>query len=295
MPVIAPILSVAVAGWSTSVAIAGGSLFSFATLTAVSSVIGAVGVITKNKTLMTIGLIGSAVGGIGQWATSTGVFDAAVATGATAPPVPPAGSSSAADIIAKGVRNAPPLTGPKVASLGAEAIEEITVYGKAKIAPEILGQSSIPIVGQIAATNTALDGTTLEKTSAEKLADKRLEALQRIEDDASGANGFFGSFKTFAKDNGALLVLGGSTLSSLFEQPEPGSFERNQAETELLAAQAEEKRIQTANMQAPLGYFTPPAVAGYRGIDPVTGRQVQYATRTAADPGLINTITGAPV
>ena len=268
MPVIAPILSVAVAGWSTSVAIAGGALFSFATLTAVSSVIGAVGVITKNKTLMTIGLIGSAVGGIGQWATSTGVFDAAVATGATAPPVPPAGSSSAADSIAKGMRNAPPLSGTQVASL--TPIDEIRVTAVRKSAMDAL----VPPLGVVA-------------TSASGLAKAAPEGVKKpvIPDDTET---FFDKFKTFSKDQGALLVLGGGTLAALFAQPNP-------AETELLAAQAEEKRIQTANMQAPLGSFTPPAVAGYRGIDPVTGRQVQYATRTAADPGLINTITGAPV
>ena len=154
--------------------------------------------------------------------------------------------------------------------------------------PSIQG-GALPVAQAVVQNNPPPE---TEKTAAEI---SRLANIQRIEDDASGVNGFLGSFRTFAKDNGALLVLGGSTLSSLFEQPAPGSVERNQAETELLAAQAEEKRIQTANMQAPLGYFTPPAVAGYRGIDPVTGRQVQYATRTAADPGLINTITGAPV
>ena len=285
MPVIAPIIAVAASGWAVGAAVTAGTLFT--TITAVSAVVGAVGVITKNKTLMTIGLVGAAVGGIGQWAQSAGAFGGTAATKA-AETASGAVSKEAVGSIVKGMNASSASVGTQVAS----ATPEIVVTAAKTAAPI---SQVLPTTAQAVATAVAQPGTTPEKTSAEKLADKRLEALQRIEDDASGANGFLGSFKTFAKDNGALLMLGGSTLSSLFEQPAPGSVERTRAETELLAAQALEKKTQLANMQAPLASFTPPAVQGYRGIDPITGRQVQYATRTAADPGLINTITGAPV
>ena len=285
MPVIAPILSVAVAGWSTSVAIAGGTLFSFATLTAVSSVVGAVGVITKNKTLMTIGAVGAAVGGVGMWAQSTGAFGATaakaaeVAPGATgtavATPTAATGTATGTATASAGVPIAPVAAG--------DIIENITVTG-APLTNAPLATTGAAIVAG-AAAKTPPDGTPGQ--ASETLTAKKVD----VPDD----NGFLKGFKDFAKDNGALLVLGGTTLSGLFEQPAPGSAERTRAETELLAAQALEKKTQLANMQAPLGSFTPPAVPGYRGIDPVTGRQVQYATRTAADPGLINTITGAPV
>jgi len=288
MPVIAPIIAVAASGWAVGTAAAAGWTL-FTTITAVSSVVGAVGVITKNKTLMTIGLVGAAVGGIGQWAQSTGAFGATAATKvAEAAPGAGAVSKEAVGSIVKGMNASSASVGTQVASLTPEI-----VVTAAKTAAPI--SQVVPTTAQAIATAVVQDGTKPEKTSAEKLADKRLEALQRIEDDASGANGFLGSFKTFAKDNGALLMLGGSTLSSLFEQPAPGSVERTRAETELLAQQALEKKTQLANMQAPLASFTPPAVRGYRGVDPITGRQVQYATRTAADPGLINTVTGAPV
>jgi len=281
MPVIAPIIAVAASGFAVSSAIAGGAaLLSFATLTAVSSVVGAVGVITKNKTLMTIGLVGAAVGGIGQWAQSTGAFGAGTAATKVADVAPatlPTGGS------ALPVAGAPPAPFGAAAPAGIETITVSTApYANATVAQN----TALAAGGTAAAAAT----TSAEAPSAEKPKTPTAEKIEPPED-----NGFLKGFKEFAKDNGALLVLGGTTLSGLFEQPAPGSVERTRAETELLASQALEKKTQLANMQAPLASFTPPAVQGYRGVDPITGRQVQYATRTAADPGLINTVTGAPV
>ena len=276
MPVIAPIIAVAASGWAVGTAAAAGWTL-FTTITAVSSVVGAVGVITKNKTLMTIGLVGAAVGGIGQWAQSTGAFGAGTAATKVAEVAPPTTLPTAGA--------APPVTG--ATGIVTPPLEDILVTGK-RVYPG--GAGLIPAAATAAAAGPAIKEEPTAPSDAKP--DSKGDATKT---EPPQDNGFLGSFKTFAKDNGALLMLGGSTLSSLFEQPAPGSVERTRAETELLAAQALEKKTQLANMQAPLASFTPPAVQGYRGIDPITGRQVQYATRTAADPGLINTVTGAPV
>ena len=290
MPVIAPIIAVAAAGWSVGAAATAGFAL-FETITAVSAVVGAVGVITKNKTLMTIGLVGAAVGGVGQWAQSAGAFGGTAATKA-AETASGAVSKEAVSSIVKGVEASSAPVGTQVASAAAPGVlDEVTVTAAKAAAPTTLGQTT----AQAVATAAAQDETKPEKTAAEKLADKRLETIETAEADARGENGYLKQFASFAKNNGQLMVLGGTTLSGLFEQPAPGSVEKTRAETELLAAQALEKKTQDANMQARLASFTPPAVPGYRGIDPTTGRQVQYATRTAADPGLINTVTGAPV
>jgi hypothetical protein len=294
MPVIAPIIAVAASGFAISTAVAGGVLFSFATLAAVSSVVGAVGVITKNKTLMTIGAVGALVGGVGMWAQSTGAFGGTAATKA-AGTASGAASKEAVSSIVKGMdaSSASASVGTQVASAAAPGVlDEVAVTASRVAAPATLGRT-IPTAAQLDATRRTLDG--IEQTSAEKLADKRLKAIETAEADARGENGYLKQFASFAKDNGQLLVLGGSTLSSLFEQPAEGSAEKTRAETAALEQQTAEKNIQLANMQAPLARFAPAAVPGYRGVDPNTGRPVQYATRTAADPGLINTITGAPV
>ena len=288
MPVIVPIIAVAASGAAVSAAVAGGVLFSFATLTAVSSVVGAVGVITKNKTLMTIGAVGALVGGIGMWAQSTGAFGATAATKVAE--VAPGATGTAA---ATGTATAT-ATGTATASAGVP-IAPVAAGGPI----ETITVSGAPFTNATVAQNAGLaasaSAAAAKNQSPEALSEQQSETLTAKKVDVPDDNGFLKGFKDFAKDNGALLVLGATTLSGLFEQPAPGSAERTRAETELLAAQALEKKTQDANMQARLASFTPPAVPGYRGIDPVTGRQVQYATRTAADPGLINTITGAPV
>ena len=285
MPVIAPIIAVAASGWAVSAAAAAAWTF-FPTLIAVSSVVGAVGVITKNKTLMTIGAVGAAIGGIGQWAQQVGAFGfTATAKGApvaaasgsampVAPPPPPVAGAAAG-------------AGVPIAPVAAGGIETITVSASgAPFANATAGQNAA-IAANAAAAAKAQSGEALSKQQSETLTAKKVDVPED--------NGFLKGFATFAKDNGALLILGGSTLTGLFEQPAEGSAEKTRAETAALEQQTAEKNIQLANMQAPLARFAPAAVPGYRGVDPNTGRPVQYATRTAADPGLINTITGAPV
>ena len=283
MPVIAPIIAVAASGWAVSAAAAAAWTF-FPTLIAVSSVVGAVGVITKNKTLMTIGAVGAAIGGIGMWAQQTGAFGfTAAAKGApvaaapgsampVAPPPPPVAGAAA---------------GVPIAPVAAGGIETITVSASGAPFANVTAAENAAIAANAAAAAKAQSGEALSKQQSETLTAKKVDVPED--------NGFLKGFATFAKDNGALLILGGSTLTGLFEQPAEGSAEKTRAETAALEQQTAERNIQLANMQAPLASFAPAAVPGYRGVDPNTGRPVQYATRTAADPGLINTITGAPV
>jgi hypothetical protein len=294
MPVIAPIIAVAASGFAISTAVAGGVLFSFATLAAVSSVVGAVGVITKNKTLMTIGAVGALVGGVGMWAQSTGAFGGTAATKA-AGTASGAASKEAVSSIVKGMdaSSASASVGTQVASAAAPGgLEEVVVTPLGRRPQQHLAELSPPPRSSMP---PAAPWTESNKHRRRNLPINALRLCRRSKMTPRGLNGFLGSFRTFAKDNGQLLVLGGSTLSSLFEQPAEGSAEKTRAETAALEQQTAEKNIQLANMQAPLARFAPAAVPGYRGVDPNTGRPVQYATRTAADPGLINTITGAPV
>ena len=74
-----PVVAVAAAFYSVGAAATAGfaTLTAFQTIAVVSSVVGAVGAVTGNKTLQKIGLIGSVVGGIGSFAQASGWLEGA--------------------------------------------------------------------------------------------------------------------------------------------------------------------------------------------------------------------------
>jgi len=289
IPVIAAVYSVA-----TAASVGFAALSTFQVIATVSSVVGAIGAVTKNKTLSMIGLVGGAVGGIGTFAQASGMlegvglaaesgeaFNKAFTSGA----VFKGGAETAGSVATGAPAGGAWQAGDRIdaAAGGAwQAGDRIDAAGAAAETAPVAATSPVPVSG---------DPVGPQLTAVQRLAEeKAAKALA----DASGANGLWGSFQSFAEKNPGLTFTGlttaGSALAGLFDPTADSTAEKNEAEAAVLRNQSALQARQMANMAAPLPSFLAPQqpaqnTVGYT-IDPVTGKAVA--------PGLINAVTGVP-
>jgi len=285
IPVIAAVYSVA-----TAASVGFAALSTFQVIATVSSVVGAIGAVTKNKTLSMIGLVGGAVGGIGTFAQASGMlegvglaaesgeaFNKAFTSGA----VFKGGAETAGSVATSAVSGGP----AGMLDSGDAFVDSAGGLKDAGAAAEtapVAATSPVPVSG---------DPVGPQLTAVQRLAEeKAAKALA----DASGANGLWGSFQSFAEKNPGLTFTGlttaGSALAGLFDPTADSTAEKNEAEAAVLRNQSALQARQMANMAAPLPSFLAPQqpaqnTVGYT-IDPVTGKAVA--------PGLINAVTGVP-
>lgn len=288
IPVVAAVYSVATAysvGWA--------ALSTFQVIATVSSVVGAIGAVTKNKTLQTIGLVGGVVGGIGSFAQAAGMLEGvglateggAAFTDAFKSGAVFGGGESAAAAAAGPVTEAAPVTE------GAwQAGDRIDAAAAAVPVTE-----AAPVTGAV--TETAAGGGAGVATAP-------ATATAPGAAPAAEADGLWSSFKGFAKDNPMIAFTGlttaGNALAGLFDPTADSIVQKNEAEALALRNGVALAERQRANLAAPLPTFLVPNVAniaqpvsntlGYT-IDPVTGR---VAAPKPVTPGLINTVTGVP-
>lgn len=303
-----PVVAVAAAFYSVGAAATAGfaTLTAFQTIAVVSSVVGAVGAVTGNKTLQKIGLVGSVVGGIGSFAQASGwlegaglakdsgaAFNKAFTSGDLFNPTPGATPVVPGATVSGAVPTAE--SGAAISNAENAASNAAGGFGSA-VAPgpvDAVTGSVAPPVGSNAAGGF---GSAETATAANNLNAAQKAALNIS--DTGADKSLWSSFKTFSKDNPTLAFAGvttaGNAIAGLFDPTVEGTVAKNAAETALLQNQASIIAQQKANMAAPLPQIRGPQSAqnimGY-GIDPATGKAV--APRTVA-PGLLNTVTGVP-
>jgi len=297
-----PVVAVAAAFYSVGAAATAGfaTLTAFQTIAVVSSVVGAVGAVTGNKTLQKIGLIGSVVGGIGSFAQASGwlegaglakdsgaAFNKAFTSGDLFNPTP-----GATPVVPGATVSGAVPTAEGGAGLEKAQSALTTAEGSAGIDKAVTGSVAPPSAAG-AATAAGDAGTKL--TAVQQLAEQKAATALA---NAAGENGLWGSFQSFAATNPTLTFAGvttaGNAIAGLFDPTVEGTVAKNAAEAALRQNEASILAQQKANMAAPLPQIRGPQnaqnVMGY-GIDPVTGKAV--APRTVA-PGLLNTVTGVP-
>ena len=288
------LIPVAAAIWSVGAAYTATAGFTIAMTSAmstfqiigmVSSVVGAVGAVTKNKTLQTIGLIGGAVGTIGSFAQASGMLvDVGLAKESGAAFNKAFTSGDLFNKSGGGMIN-PASGAPSVATGKVDALGNVDPSGvlPGETGPEAVGRVSreygakaAEAIGGPAVTPVTLDAGTLDTSSG---------------------------FLKFAKDNGTLVFTGatvlGNAAAGLFDPTVEGTVAKTEAEAALLKTQNDVLAQQKANMAGTLPEFRPSPFAPQPmpqiayAIDPLTGKAV--APKPVAQ-GLINanTVTGVP-
>ena len=276
-----PVVAVAAAVWEVSAAVEVGfaALTAFEAVAVVSSVVGAVGVVTGNQDLVKIGLVGSVVGGVGSFAANQGWISnesLGASAGTDTATVYKAGEQTAFQK-ALGI-NAP-----------AESAKADTAVPTTTPAPAVSSVTPAPAVSSVTAA-PAVAPATVSGTVASAVP-------------VPGASaGLFDSFKAFAKANPTIAYAGmttaGSAVAGLFDPTKEAqkqelearaAAERQVAATSATAAAAQAQ--QTANLAAPLAVAT---TAGARapvyGTSSVTGKPLTNADYV--NSGMINTVTG---
>lgn len=292
-----PVVAVAIAAWEVAAVVEIGfaALTAFQAVAVVSSVVGAVGAVTGNQDLAKIGAIGSVVGGVGSFAASQGwianeaLSGATYAAGETTPFAKALGFGGSTDT---GAVKPVVETSAVTPSTGGEAL---ATPASAATPAAVTGTPATPAAAP-AADPAAVTGSTWTTPPGGGMAVLTSELA------ATGGEGLFDSFKTFAKANPTIAFAGmsmvGQTVAGLFDPTKESQkqelearaeMERQSAATSATAAAAQAQ--QTANLAAPLAVATTggPRASVY-GTNPVTGKPLTNADYTRS--GLINTVTG---
>ena len=273
-----PVVAVGLAAFSVASAASVGlaALSAFEIIGTVSAVVGAVGSVTKNKTLMKIGMIGGIVGGLGSFATSQGwISDPLKATSG----------------IGKGVT---PFQ--EKMSLGALKTSTGTAFNAAKAADMTVLTAGIEAGGKNFISRMPLEAGAA--VSSEAAAEPAASVANTTADVAGTSSGFL----EFLNKNPAITFGGittlGNTVAGAFDPsvgPEIGKINAETAKATAEAATIEQQRL---NMLAPLGTFQPKAPTGVAQATPPLGYTIDPVTGKMRAPGLINayanTVTGVP-
>jgi len=265
------------------------------TIGTVSSVIGAVGAVTKDKTLQKIGMIGSLVGGVGSYAQASGWLEKAgmkATEGAAFNTALTKGKLFDDKYVAKAAN---------VSRAAANATDAAYDY---------MELAATPPSGSVVTPGSAEDyenivaglssGTPVENpllSAARTQADTTAATLATAENALKPSGpGFFDGFLEFAKDNGTvaygMLTTAGTAVAGLFDPTVEGTVAKTEAEAAYLKTQNDILAQQTANIAAPLTRLrpTPQQQVAQNMFNPVTGKPLG----SKVVPGLINTVTGVP-
>lgn len=252
-----PVVAVGLAAWSVAgaVSVTFAALSAFEIIGVAGAVIGAVGAVTKNKTLMKIGMIAGVVGAVGSFATSAGIFK------------DPLGH------VGEGVTQF-----QSKMSFGAVKADAANVVGENNMTA-FASSKSLPVGG------VSTPASPIPKLPA---------APPKTDPVATVGPGLMDTFKAFAKDNPLIAYAGlttlGNAVSGAFDPSVGPNVEKTNAETDALTLQTAIQKQQLANMQAPLPTLKPgqmPLTAPIRiaganyPTDPSTGLP-------APPPGLLN-------
>ena len=284
-----PVIPVAAAVYSVATAYSVGfaALSTFQVIATVSSVVGAIGAVTKNKTLQTIGLVGGVVGGIGSFAQAAGMLEG----------VGLAAESGAA--FTDAFKSGAAFGG------GAETAASVATVETAVETGAGAGAAAVPVTEAPPVTEGAWQaGDRIDAAPGPVTEPKAPPVTGAGAAPAAEADGLWSSFKGFAKDNPMIAFTGlttaGNALAGLFDPTADSIVQKNEAEALALRNGVALAERQRANLAAPLPTFLVPNVAniaqpvsntlGYT-IDPVTGKAVAPG---ALASGLLNTVTGAP-
>ena len=290
-----PVVAVAAAVWEVSAAVEVGfaALTAFEAVAVVSSVVGAVGVVTGNQDLVKIGLVGSVVGGVGSFAANQGWISnesLGASAGTDTATVYKAGEQTAFQK-ALGI-NAP-----------AESAKADTAVPTTTPAPAVSSVTPAPAVSSVTAAPAVAPATVSGTVASAVPVPATVSGTVASAVPVPGASaGLFDSFKAFAKANPTIAYAGmttaGSAVAGLFDPTKEAqkqelearaAAERQVAATSATAAAAQAQ--QTANLAAPLAVAT---TAGARapvyGTSSVTGKPLTNADYV--NSGMINTVTG---
>lgn len=263
-----PVVAVGLAAWSVAGAASVGfaALGAFEIIGVAGAVIGAVGAVTKNKTLMKIGMIAGVVGAVGSFATSAGIFK------------DPLGH------VGKGVTEF-----QSKMSFGAVEANPANVGGLEKAADMATIKSAIDASGKTFINTTSLEAGSSLSSGAAVSGTAATELAAKVAAEAAApaaGTGLMDTFKAFAKDNPTIAYAGlttlGNAVSGAFDPSVGPNIGKTNAETAKATAEAATIEQQRLNMQAPLPTLKP-------GQMPLTAPTQTAGANYPTDPG-----TGLP-
>jgi len=262
------------------------------TIGTVSSVIGAVGAVTKDKTLQKIGMIGSLVGGVGSYAQASGWLEKAgmkATEGAAFNTALTKGKLFDDKYVAKAANAS------RAAADAGQAAYRYSELAAAQPPGSVVNPDSAEAYENMLAGLPPGENPLL--SAARTQADTTAATLATAENALKPSGpGFFDGILVFAKDNGTvaygMLTTAGTAVAGLFDPTVEGTVAKTEAEAAYLKTQNDILAQQTANIAAPLTRLrpTPQQQVAQNMFNPVTGKPLG----SKVVPGLINTVTGVP-
>lgn len=317
-----PVVAIGIALAADAFAIGtGAALLSFTTIAAVGATIGAIGVVTHDKTLTTIGTVLGAVGGIGSLASSAGLISDLGTSAVTS-------SEAAAGAVPAAVEITPEITGTAVGGFLNPATEAINALAAPTAASMVQGATGIlnttpvdvnPLPDVTGVGDAALAGgagsDALASAPTSDFADQWLTngldlkqfGLTNSAPDpstllqsATGANApppASGMLKFLESSGGGQLagmglMAGASFLSGATNPLTPAQVAAYQAQAAVNTADAKQKNLQASNMGQKMPVASLAPVTGAPQVTPVSGAPAQ--TPISGAPAL-TAISGMPL